>query len=132
MLKGRDIIRKGLRWRIGDGSCVRIFQDNWLLESQAGRVLSPVGNIPLSATISTFIDHNLRGWRSNEIDRNFLPSETAIIKVIPLSFSMSADSIYWPKTPNGIYSVKFGYKLLLEDDDEDVAGVATAEVMEGI
>ena len=115
MLKGRDIIRKGLRWRIGDGSCVRIFQDNWLPESQSGRVLSPVGNIPPSATVSTFIDHNLRGWKANEIDRNFLPSETAIIKVIPLSFSVSADSIYWPKTPDGIYSVKSGYKLLLEE-----------------
>ena len=115
MLKGRDIIRKVLRWRIGDGSCVRIFQDNWLPESQSGRVLSPVGNIPPSATVSTFIDHNLRGWKANEIDRNFLPSETAIIKVIPLSFSVSADSIYWPKTPDGIYSVKSGYKLLLEE-----------------
>ena len=45
---------------------------------------------------------------------------------------MNANSIYWPKTPDGIYSVKSGYKLLLEEDDKDVAGVATAKVMKGV
>ena len=44
---------------------------------------------------------------------------------------MSADSISWPKTPDEIYSIKSGYKLILEDG-EDVAGVATAEVIEGV
>ena len=44
---------------------------------------------------------------------------------------MSADSISWPKTPDEIYSIKSGYKLILEDG-EDVAGVSTAEVIEGV
>ena len=45
---------------------------------------------------------------------------------------MSADSIYWPKTPDGIYSIKSRYKLILKEDGKDVAGVATAEVMKGV
>uniref|UniRef100_A0A7N2M020 Uncharacterized protein n=1 Tax=Quercus lobata TaxID=97700 RepID=A0A7N2M020_QUELO len=82
--------------------------------------------------VSTLIDHDRRGWRDSEIDRNFLPSKVAIIKAIPLSFSMSADSIYWPKTPDGIYSIKSRYKLILKEDGKDVAGVATANVMKGV
>ena len=61
-------------------------QDNWLPESQSGRVLSLVGDIPPSATVSTLIDHDLRGWGASEIVRNFLPSESAIIKAILLNF----------------------------------------------
>ena len=45
---------------------------------------------------------------------------------------MSANSIYWPKTPDGICLIKSRYKLLLEEDGEDVAGVATANVMKGV
>ena len=28
ILKGQDVISKGLRWRVGNGSEIRIFQDN--------------------------------------------------------------------------------------------------------
>lgn len=45
---------------------------------------------------------------------------------------MSADSIYWPKKPDGIYSIKSRYKLLQKEDGKDVAGVATANVMKGV
>ncbi|XP_075655175.1 uncharacterized protein LOC142625389 [Castanea sativa] len=106
--------------------------DEQISEIVSGRLLSPVGNIPPSATVSTLIDHDLRGWRASEIDRNFLPFEATIIKAIPLCLFVSANSIHWPKTLDRIYSVKFGYKILLEEDGEDVSGVATADVMKGV
>nr|POE57414.1 hypothetical protein CFP56_06014 [Quercus suber] len=64
--------------------------------------LSLVGDIPPSATVSTLVDHNL------------------------------CDSISWPETLDEIYTVKSGYKLILEEDNKDIADVATAEVMKGV
>lgn len=33
ILKGCEIIKKGIRWKIGDGSFVKIYQDRWLLDT---------------------------------------------------------------------------------------------------
>ena len=42
ILKGRDVIRRGLKWRIGNGYKVRIFYDALLLGSRQGKVISPI------------------------------------------------------------------------------------------
>ena len=49
-----------------------------------------------------------------EVDRLFLPMEASIIKAIPLSFSNRHDTIFWPRNHDGVYSIKSGYKLLME------------------
>ena len=57
ILKGRDVIRRGLKWRIGNGSKVRIFCDTWLLGSQQGKVISPVVDGQANAMVSSLINH---------------------------------------------------------------------------
>ncbi|XP_030924829.1 uncharacterized protein LOC115951829 [Quercus lobata] len=44
ILKGRDVIRQGLKWRIGNGSKVHIFSDAWLPGHRQGKVISPVAD----------------------------------------------------------------------------------------
>ncbi|KAK3221879.1 hypothetical protein Dsin_008904 [Dipteronia sinensis] len=39
---GREIISKGSRWRIGDGSSVRIYSDRWIPRPTTSKVVSPV------------------------------------------------------------------------------------------
>ena len=42
MLKGRDIIKRGARWRIRNGKLVRIWQSRWLPRKQPPWVSSPM------------------------------------------------------------------------------------------
>ena len=42
ILKSRKVILLGARWRIGDGSSVKVFKDSWLSSAHSGRVLSPI------------------------------------------------------------------------------------------
>ena len=44
ILKGREVIRQGLKWRIGNGSKVHIFCDAWLPGSWQGTVVSPIAD----------------------------------------------------------------------------------------
>ena len=45
-----------------------------------------------------------------------------MIKAIPLSLVDTLDWIYWPKNRNGVYFVKSGYKLIMENEEIDAPG----------
>ena len=98
ILKGCDIIRRGMRWRIGDGSSVQIYQDKWLPGFDHDSITSPIVEITSDATVSILIDHDLYQWRKDEVERLFIPEEALIIKAIPLSFSNKRDMIFWPRS----------------------------------
>ena len=97
-MKGRDLIRSGLKWRIGNGSRVRIFLDAWLPGSRQGRVLSPVSESHENSLVSSLINQVDRSWKVAEIDSMFIPEEVAIIKAIPLSLFDQDDLHFWPYT----------------------------------
>ena len=105
ILKGREVIMRVMRWRIGDGFSIRIYHDRWLPATEHGRVISPMSDINLKALVSYLIDSELRSWKEVEVDRLFLPMEASVIKAIPLSFSNRCDTIFWPRNHNGVYSV---------------------------
>ena len=69
ILKGRDVIRQGLKWRIGNGSKVRIFNDAWLPGHRQGKVTSPVANGQADEMVSMLINHESMCWKEDEIDR---------------------------------------------------------------
>nr|POF25282.1 putative ribonuclease h protein [Quercus suber] len=106
-----------MRWRIDDGSLVRIYQDRWLLGFDHDSITSPIVDITSDATVSILIDHDLCQWREDEVDRLFILEEASFIKAIPLSFSNERDMIFWPRSRDGVYSVKSGYKMLMELDN---------------
>ena len=51
-----------------------------------------------------------------EIDSLFLPKVAATIKAIPLCLFDRDDLPFWPYTHDGVFSVKSGYRLLMEQD----------------
>ena len=54
-----------------------------------------------------------------EIDSMFIPEEAAIIKAIPLSLFDRDDLHFWPYTRDGVYTVKSGYWVLMEQEDTE-------------
>ena len=55
------------------------------------------------------------------IDNIFLPHEAALIKSIPLSLGDCEDKLIWPNNPDGVFSVRLGYKLLMEEEMKDTS-----------
>lgn len=51
ILKACKVILLGARWRIGEGSSVKILKDSWLPGTHSGRVLSPVYVLSEEATV---------------------------------------------------------------------------------
>ena len=65
--------------------------------------------------MEALINPRTRCWRNNIIDHVFTVQEAEVIKNIPLSSTTQPDILIWPFTPSGSYSVKSGYRFLLEN-----------------
>uniref|UniRef100_A0A7N2M7C9 Reverse transcriptase zinc-binding domain-containing protein n=1 Tax=Quercus lobata TaxID=97700 RepID=A0A7N2M7C9_QUELO len=57
---------------------------------------------------------------ANLIDRHFYPPDAKLIKSLPLCSIPQSDVLIWPKEKTGTYSVKSGYKLLCEWQNEEL------------
>lgn len=108
-----------MKWRVGDGRAIKFFKDQWLPCVGSSRVLSPPLDHDQEMRVAELIDHELHCWRTELIDGIFLPCEAKRIKALPLSLVSTSDWIYWPMNHNGVYSLKSGYKLILELEDTE-------------
>ena len=41
IIKGREVIRRGATWTIGDGHSILVWKDNWLPRKIGTQILSP-------------------------------------------------------------------------------------------
>ena len=41
IIKGREMIKKGVVWQIGGGEAIRVWGDNWIPGTDMNRILSP-------------------------------------------------------------------------------------------
>ena len=62
--------------------------------------------------VGDLIDQENMIWKEDLIDRVFYDFEASTIKNIPLCRSLQDDILIWPFNPDGVYSVKSGYRFL--------------------
>ena len=61
-LQVRDVIKRGAKWRIGNGASTKIWSDNWLPSITSPRIQSPMVVELEEATVSYLIDSSSRHW----------------------------------------------------------------------
>ncbi|MBA0786104.1 hypothetical protein Gotri_027355, partial [Gossypium trilobum] len=120
--------RKGLHWcswkelyvpkEEGDGVS-RLVQVQYCIISEAG--LKPNGkpriaNSAVAGTefVSDLILQNPKRWNRDLIYSTFTVEEAYQIVSIPIPITNQSDKVVWSNENSGIYSVKSGYKMLLD------------------
>ena len=76
------------------------------------KIVSPYTGALASAKVSVFIDNEHKTWKDEVLDANLLLFEADMIKKIPLCHTDQADTLTWPFTPIGEYTVKSRYTFL--------------------
>uniref|UniRef100_A0A803MEX5 Reverse transcriptase zinc-binding domain-containing protein n=1 Tax=Chenopodium quinoa TaxID=63459 RepID=A0A803MEX5_CHEQI len=95
---------EGLRWRVGNGSNIKVWSDKWL----PGSVIplpNPNANYRPDLTVAELIDQNSGVWNVNVVEEFFQP---AVCQSILPVFEFTFYEMFWQPTKNGIYTVKSG------------------------
>ena len=113
IFKGLEVVRKGSRWRVGNGRLIHIWEDKWLPTPMTYKVISPprlFGDFPM---VSALIDEDTKRWKVDTLKSIFLPFEVETILNIPLSHYLPEDKIIWVGNNKGVFSVKSAYYMAL-------------------
>lgn len=117
-----EVIRRGTRWRVGNGKLIHIWEDKWLPIPTTHKVCSPQLDFDDFPMVSSLIDDDTKRWKVGLIRATFLPFEAETILSIPLSYILPDDSIVWIGNKRGVFSVKSAYYVVLPVVEKAVAG----------
>ena len=120
ILRSKNSITRGSRWRIGNEKTICIFEDSWLLNLEGGRIVTPPTLLSREATMDCLINLHSGWWNTHLIDLCFYPPKAKLIKSLPLCSTFQPDTLIWPKENLGNYLVKTGYKFLCDTPDVDL------------
>ena len=115
ILKGRDLLLKGARWRVGCGDAISVWNDAWLPSKTHPRIESQVVSGLEELKVSALIDPTTKKWDHNMLNGLFTPLETELILSIPLCQNTVEDTVVWPFTPSRTYTVRSGTRFLTAD-----------------
>lgn len=113
MIRGLRALEKGIIWRIGDGSQVRIWEDPWIPAGFSRRPRTPRGNIILSR-VAELIDPISGTWDVQLVRDLFWEEDVTNILAIPTHTDRD-DHVAWHFDSKGVFLVKSAYHVLDED-----------------
>lgn len=110
LLNGRDLLKRGMRFLIGNGSTVSMWTDPWIPDHPPRSAQSPENN----HTVESVRDYMLpdgSGWDVDKLRSKVIHEDVERILTLTISQRAELDLLGWHYTDNGIYTVKSGYWL---------------------
>ncbi|XP_057811902.1 uncharacterized protein LOC131026150 [Salvia miltiorrhiza] len=105
---GHDLLKGGLRRRVGNGNSIKAFDDPWIPVAGSGIAACSDGAQNDLMAKDFMVGSS---WDKIKLAAAFLPFEVSAIETIPLSRLGVDDDWYWIYDEKGRFSVKSGYLL---------------------
>ena len=130
--QARKVIRDGAVWRISSGDNAKIWGDRWVLGLPTCCISSDRHYFLENAKVANLINPTTRRWKQTVIEHIFSPSEAHQILGLPLGSHASKDTLYWPFTPTGNFSVRSAYHLLMNPEQRLSPSTTTLMLESGV
>ncbi|KAL0358068.1 UNVERIFIED_CONTAM: putative ribonuclease H protein [Sesamum calycinum] len=101
----------GIRWHIGDGRSVQVWDDKWITRPTTFQPITPKNGLCPGLRVADLIDEATRSWKTEHIDNLFWHDDAAVIKAIPIGCFSSLDTQVWHYNKNGSFNVKYAYHI---------------------
>ena len=114
ILAGREILRQGLTWSVGNGEAIRVWQDPWLSCEAPSTPTGPPTLASSNLMVSDLLCKITNAWELEKV-RLFLPQyEECILKIITGSGPIE-DRPAWVFEKSGVYTTRSGYGVAKGD-----------------
>jgi hypothetical protein len=113
IIYGLELLKKGVVWRIGNGSSVRTFRDNWLPRVDDPKVAMK-RRTNRRRWVSELINPDTRSWDERLIREISYAHDADMILSIKLPMTPCDDFVAWLPEKNGMFTVSSAYRLGLE------------------
>jgi hypothetical protein len=124
VLKGAQLVKKGLIWRVGNGNSIDIWTDPWIPRGDTRRVITPKGTT-LIQKVFELINPATEDWDEQLVRYLFFEEDANIILTLFVSTQME-DFPAWHPDPKGLFSVKSAYALGIKIRDQQNNNDASA------
>lgn len=111
---GLELLKKGLKWRIGDGRKVRIWKDQWI-PRQSSLKLSPQNGRCRLRWVHQLINQDTNSWDADLIKNVCSPLDVNEILKIKLPHRGMEDFLAWHFDKTGVFTVRSAYHLALHN-----------------
>jgi ribonuclease HI len=107
--KSRDVLSIGCRWKIGDGSKIKIMSEPWLRGEDKLWVQSPQNQSTYDLFVKDLLLQGTKMWDCHKVHLLFSEPVAELILNTPLFEEVKEDKLVWKFDNHGIYTVKSGY-----------------------
>ncbi|WZZ38588.1 hypothetical protein YC2023_034847 [Brassica napus] len=108
IMAGRELLRKGLGWSVGDGEQIRIWDDPWLSSKTPVQPMGPANPESASLKVKDLLCPLTNKWEIEKI-RRLLPQYEDTILRIKTGTTHLRDALFWLPEKSGRYTTKSGY-----------------------
>ena len=109
ILKGINLLNKGIIWRVGNGKSINIWNDPWIPRGISRRVISRKGN-NLITHVEELINPVTNTWDLDLLNQSMVGEDVQVILRIPIHEQLD-DFPAWHYDKKGLFSVKSAYKV---------------------
>ena len=107
----KSLLLEGLKWCVGDGMSIRVWESAWLLGEGNHLVPTMKPDSDPELRVSDLIDFQGGGWNVSLVKNVFVEEEWGSILNIPLSRFWPRDSLFWWPGRDGMFTVRSCYWL---------------------
>jgi hypothetical protein len=108
--KSRDILVNGCRWKIGDGSKIKVVCEPWLRGGDNLWMQAPQSQCTYELHVNDLLLPGVKNWDRHKIHSLFPVTVAENIINTPLFEEVKEDKLVWIHENNGNYTVKSGYR----------------------
>lgn len=118
LIWGRDLLRKGLRFRLGNGEKIAMFDDPWIPKENTFKPICINRNF-WNEKVVDFISPS-GDWNIMKLEQAVLSCDVEEIRKIPINKNLE-DRMIWHYDKLGKYTVKSGYKLFIKEKIDGIS-----------
>jgi hypothetical protein len=125
----KELLRKGVVWRVGTGSNINISSDPWIPRGSTRRFITQKGRNVIDK-VSDLIDPFANSWDKELVKQTFVPEDADIILQIPIQ-EHTDDFIACHYDKKGMLSVKSAYRVVVDSIESPSGLTSTSSADEG-